>query len=87
VQAVISACLILVSCFAYSSALKTEAIYSSETSVDFHLTSQRYIPEDRTHLYQLTELKKNIDIEKINFKYVLYFANVIWGEGAGNRMS
>jgi hypothetical protein len=33
-------------CLAYSSTLKMDAICSSETSVDFHLTTQRYIPED-----------------------------------------
>jgi hypothetical protein len=38
----------LVSCSAYSSTLKTEAIYSSETLVDFQRTTRRYIPEDRT---------------------------------------
>jgi hypothetical protein len=27
---------------------KMEAIYSAERLVDFHLTSRRYIPEDRT---------------------------------------
>jgi hypothetical protein len=30
------------------STLKMEAIFSSETSVDFHRTTRRYIPEDRT---------------------------------------
>jgi hypothetical protein len=30
-----------------SSTLKMEAISSSETSVDFHRTARRYIPEDR----------------------------------------
>jgi hypothetical protein len=38
----------LVSCLAYSSILKMEAICSSETSVDFQRTIQRYIPEDST---------------------------------------
>jgi hypothetical protein len=37
----------LVSYLAYSSALKMEAC-SSETSVDFQLTTPRYIPDDRT---------------------------------------
>jgi hypothetical protein len=44
----------LVSCLAYSSTLKMEAICSSETSVDFQRTTWRYIPEDRTlHMYNL----------------------------------
>jgi hypothetical protein len=35
----------LVSCSVYSSTLKIEEIYSSETSVDFQRTTRRYIPE------------------------------------------
>jgi hypothetical protein len=38
----------LVSCLSYSLVLKMEAIYSSETSVDFHQSTGRYIPEERT---------------------------------------
>jgi hypothetical protein len=38
----------LVSCLAYSSTVKIEATCSSETSVEFHRTTRRYIPEDRT---------------------------------------
>jgi hypothetical protein len=38
----------LVSCWAYSSTLKMELMYSSETSVDFQWAAQRYIPEDST---------------------------------------
>jgi hypothetical protein len=38
----------LVSCLAYTSTLKMEAICSSETSVDFQRATRRYIPEDRT---------------------------------------
>jgi hypothetical protein len=36
----------LVSCSDYSSTLKMEAIYSSETLVDFQRTTRRYIRED-----------------------------------------
>jgi hypothetical protein len=36
----------LVSCSAYFFTLKVEAICSSETSVDTHRTTRRYIPED-----------------------------------------
>jgi hypothetical protein len=43
--------------------LKMEAIYSSETSVDFQQTTRRYIPEDST-LQTDTFLKKNL--KKIN---------------------
>jgi hypothetical protein len=35
----------------YFSTLKMEAIYSSETSVDFQWTTRRYIPEDSTRQY------------------------------------
>jgi hypothetical protein len=42
----------LVSCSAYSSTLKIEAIYSSETSVDFQLTTWRSIPEDSTFYHE-----------------------------------
>jgi hypothetical protein len=38
----------LVSCSAYSSTLKLEAIYSSESSVDFQRTTRRYMPADGT---------------------------------------
>jgi hypothetical protein len=38
----------LVSSLAYSSILKTKATCSSETLVDFQLTTRRYIPEDTT---------------------------------------
>jgi hypothetical protein len=38
----------LVSCLAYSSTLKMEAICCSETSVDFQWTTWRYMPEVST---------------------------------------
>jgi hypothetical protein len=38
----------LVSCSAYFSTLKMEALCSPETSVDFQRTTRRYIPEDST---------------------------------------
>jgi hypothetical protein len=38
----------LVSCSAYPSTLKMEMTCSSKMSVDFQLTTWRYIPEDRT---------------------------------------
>jgi hypothetical protein len=45
-----AACLILVSCFAYSSNPKIESRFSSETSVDFQQTTLRCTSEDRTHM-------------------------------------
>jgi hypothetical protein len=41
----------LISCSTYSSALKMEVIYTSETSVDFQRTIRRYIPQDGTLQY------------------------------------
>jgi hypothetical protein len=38
----------LVSCSVWSSTLKMETIYSSDTSVDFQRTTRRYIPENST---------------------------------------
>jgi hypothetical protein len=51
----------LVSCSAYSLALKMEATCSSETSVDFQQTTQHYIPEDSTlHNHHCENLKSYI---------------------------
>jgi hypothetical protein len=48
----------LVSCPAYSSALKVEAMCSSETSVDFQRTARHYIPEDSAlHNHRCENLK------------------------------
>jgi hypothetical protein len=44
----------MISCSDYSSTLKMENIYSSETSVDFQQTTRRYIPEDTTLLQSQT---------------------------------
>jgi hypothetical protein len=43
----LAACYMLVSCLAYSSALRMEATYSSGKYVDFHRTTRLYIREDR----------------------------------------
>jgi hypothetical protein len=48
----------MISRLAYSSALKMEAIYPSEMSVDFHWTTWRCIPEERTlHDHRCENLK------------------------------
>jgi hypothetical protein len=48
----------LVSCSAYSRTLKTEAICSFETSVNFQRTTRRYIPEDTfLHKGSISELR------------------------------
>jgi hypothetical protein len=47
-RALFATCFTLVYCSAYSSTLNVDAIYSSETSVDFQRTTQRYILEGST---------------------------------------
>jgi hypothetical protein len=47
-QTLLAICFVLVSCLAYSSALKNEATCSSETSDDFQRTTYGFIPEDVT---------------------------------------
>jgi hypothetical protein len=49
----------LVLYLAYSSTLKMEATYSSETLVGFQQTTRRYIPEDITLYLQLFNKKNN----------------------------
>jgi hypothetical protein len=41
----------LISYLAYFSLLKMDAIFSSETSVDFQRNTRHYIPKDRTIRY------------------------------------
>jgi hypothetical protein len=48
--ALLATCFSLVSCLAYPSTLKMEAICCSETSVDFQRTTPRYIPDHWTLL-------------------------------------
>jgi hypothetical protein len=52
----LAACFMVASCLAFSSALKMEGTYSSETSVGFHWTTRQYIPEDRTLSLKLVAL-------------------------------
>jgi hypothetical protein len=48
----------IVSCSAYSSILKIEAIFSSETSADIQRTTRLYIPENSTlHDHRCENLK------------------------------
>jgi hypothetical protein len=61
-QALLAAWFRLVSCSAYSSALKMEATCSSETSVDFERTTRRSISEDRTLRNHRENLKSYICI-------------------------
>jgi hypothetical protein len=62
-RALLAACFMPVSCVAYSLTLKMEAIYFSEMVVDFHYTTQHYIPEDRTfhsHCCENLKSKKGV---------------------------
>jgi hypothetical protein len=52
---------IQVSCLAYLSTLKMEAVYSSETFFDIQQTTRRYIPEDRT--LKITYIPSNFVID------------------------
>jgi hypothetical protein len=45
-RALLAACFLLVACFAYYSTMKMEAKRSSETPVNFCLTTWHYIPDD-----------------------------------------
>jgi hypothetical protein len=44
----LAACFMIISCLTYSSTLKTDVIYSYETTTDCHRTTYYFIPEDRT---------------------------------------
>jgi hypothetical protein len=47
IRVLLAACFMLVSCLAYASTQKMEAVYHSEMSADIQQPSQLYIPEDR----------------------------------------
>jgi hypothetical protein len=56
--ALLTGCFLLVSCLAFSSAVRMEAVRFSETSLDFYQTKLHYIPEDSIllHLYGLFQV-------------------------------
>jgi hypothetical protein len=73
----------LISCSAYSLTQKMEAICSTETSVDFHRTTRRFIPEDSITLYNhrcenLKSCVKNIfwDVTPCNLVQYKFQRNV-----------
>jgi hypothetical protein len=50
----------LVSCFAYSTNLKMEAMSTTETSANFHWIALRYVPEGRpVHNHRCEKLRSN----------------------------
>jgi hypothetical protein len=63
-------CFMHVSCLAYSSALKLEAPYSSETSVDFHRATRRCMSDDRKLRCSISFEKKNVMRLSVYLKYV-----------------
>jgi hypothetical protein len=65
-RALLAPSFILISWLAYSSTLKMKATYSSETSVDFQRTTQRYISEDITlHNHQCENISSYIKYFKV----------------------
>jgi hypothetical protein len=66
-----------VSCLYHSLTLKIEAIYFSETPLDFQLTTKRYIPEDKTfqHFfyfsYQIKIIQYKINIYRVEYLSVI----------------
>jgi hypothetical protein len=69
-------CFALVSCPAYST-LKMEVIRSSETSVDFQRTTQRYIPEDRTLFVTTPVRTSNATVSTYAFCIILPYESVL----------
>jgi hypothetical protein len=56
-------CFIVVYCLAYSSTLKKEATYSTETLVDFQRTTRRHIPQYRAfHIHRCENAKSFKDV-------------------------
>jgi hypothetical protein len=62
-----------VSCVVYSSTLKLEIIYFSETSIDFQQTTRCYNPEDKTlHSHRCDNLISNLHFELGKNELVTY---------------
>jgi hypothetical protein len=70
-SALLATCFTLVSCSASSSALKMEAICSFESYVDFHRTTRRCIPEDRTLLNHRCENIKSYTVGYLFYVYAI----------------
>jgi hypothetical protein len=64
----LAACFMLVSYLVYSESLEMEVTCTSKTSVDFHWTTQRFIPEDITpHNHCCENLKSYIFMDNLVF--------------------
>jgi hypothetical protein len=76
--ALLATSFMLNSCLAYSSTLKMEPTYSSETLVDFQRAARRYVPEDRTLQFPSSTLKMEptyssetlVDFQRATRRYV-----------------
>jgi hypothetical protein len=67
---------VLVSCSAYVSTLKKEAMCSSETTVDFQRTTRRYIPEDSAaHSHRC----ENLRYYRIEVSYFMFIVRENFG--------
>jgi hypothetical protein len=78
----VSPAFMLICCSAYST-LKTEAICSSETSVDFQQTTWCYIPEDST-LHNHRDLYIHSVIRNINrFAAIFTYSLMMWHLNTG----
>jgi hypothetical protein len=64
-------------CSAYSYTLKIEAVYSSETSVDFQRTIRRYIPENSTLQQLYSTPLFPFSSPKCNYSSNLYSQNCL----------
>lgn len=81
-ELLLAICFMPASCSAYSLSLKVEATGLSETSITFHQTTQRYIPENRTphwvtHLCWVSSVKLLCRYESaIEVQIILHVYNV-----------
>jgi hypothetical protein len=82
----------LVSCSAYFSTLKMEAMCSSETSFGFRRTTRRYIPEDTLHVISLLDAAAGLCVRSVveswGYRGVTLFTNAYttsrsWGGSVG----
>jgi hypothetical protein len=64
--------LMLISCLPYSSALKMEAAYFSEMSVDFQRTTRRYTPEDKNFKNHRYEIQERLTVYRVSYILHIY---------------
>jgi hypothetical protein len=67
-------------CFAYPSPLKMEEVYSSETSIDFRRTTQRYIQKERNlrnhRCGNLQSLTNRVQSQTNKFRDRIHYAHL-----------